>query len=182
MIRLKGGIPMQNNTIRLIRGSLEVPAGDWLRSVNPGDAVRGPLASSVAVEKVWPIEQEVDAREYIAHCHCDYDQEDGSSVVTVKECALEWGVTNHCGEYTPSNTYELGPTMDGYYQYFALASRALSYRATAADVEALANWFEWYGSEYWTGEYFRIDSNNRLYRVYEEIAEDEWEVVGYEIR
>lgn len=68
------------------------------------------------------------------------------------------------------------------YDYEELRDKALSTTATQEDVNALGKWFEHYGNDYWNGEYWEIDSNNSLYPIYREVSEDEFEIVGYEIK
>ena len=71
--------------------------------------------------------------------------------------------------------------MAGRYEYQELVDKALATGAKE-DIEALAEWFEQYGDIYWNGECFEIDRNTSLVPVYEEIAPDEWERVGWEIK
>ena len=70
----------------------------------------------------------------------------------------------------------------GRYDYEELAEKATRYNATKEDIENLAEWFERFGDIYWNGEYYEIDKYNSLYPVYEEVAEDEWERTGWEVR
>ena len=70
----------------------------------------------------------------------------------------------------------------GRYDYEELAAKATSATATKEDIENLAIWFQWYGDIYWNGEYYEIDSSNRLYPVYVEVSPDEREQQGWEIR
>lgn len=72
--------------------------------------------------------------------------------------------------------------MSNRYDYQELEKKALSANATAADIQALAEWFNQYGNDFWTGECFTIDSNHFLYPIYREVGEDEFEVDGWEIR
>ncbi len=67
------------------------------------------------------------------------------------------------------------------YDYNELKNNALNPNATQDDINALGEWFEQYGDEFWNGEYFEIDSEHRLYPQYREIDEDEFEICGYEI-
>lgn len=67
------------------------------------------------------------------------------------------------------------------YNYKELETAALE-NPTAENLAALGEWFEWYGVDFWNGEYFEIDSSNRLYPVYKEVKPDEWERIGWEIR
>lgn len=68
------------------------------------------------------------------------------------------------------------------YNYEELKNKALSPSATKEDINALGEWFEQYGDSFWNGEYYEIDSNNRLYPQYREIDEDEFEITGFEIK
>lgn len=43
----------------------------------------------------------------------------------------------------------------------------------------LGEWFNLYGRDYWNGECYHVDQDNNLYPIQKEIAEDEWEIVGY---
>lgn len=72
--------------------------------------------------------------------------------------------------------------MNTYYDYEELAAKAMAADATQEDINALGAWFEEHGNCYWNGESFEIDSTNRLYPVYQEVEEDEFELTGYEIR
>ena len=71
------------------------------------------------------------------------------------------------------------------YDYQELKEKALSVNATQEDIDNLGDWFERYGDRYWNGEYFTVD-NNRLYPIYKRVDDDEleeqYEIVGYEIR
>lgn len=73
----------------------------------------------------------------------------------------------------------------GRYDYDELKNKALSAEATQEDVNALGEWFEQNSSD-WNGEYYEIDTYNRLYPIYaentDESTEDSYDVVGYEIR
>lgn len=68
------------------------------------------------------------------------------------------------------------------YDYQELKEKALSSDATQEDINALGEWFEQYGYRYWNGEYFSVENGIHLYRIEEEVDEDEWEVKGYELR
>ena len=73
------------------------------------------------------------------------------------------------------------------YSFKELLSAALSPAATDADLPALAEWCDRYGS-CWNGEAYDISDEDQpsgsrmLYPVYREIREDEFEISGYEIR
>ena len=68
------------------------------------------------------------------------------------------------------------------YDYDELKNKALGVDATEEDVNKLGEWFEQYGDEFWNGEYYKVDSDNRLYPQYREVDEDEFEVCGYVIK
>lgn len=70
--------------------------------------------------------------------------------------------------------------MANYYEYEELRKKALS--GNQEDINALGEWFEQYGDRYWNGEYYNADDGMRLFPVYEEAAEDEWELKRYEFR
>ena len=53
--------------------------------------------------------------------------------------------------------------------------------ASEENVNALGEWFDHYGSDYWNGEYYDAD-DLRIYPVYKEVEEDEYEIIGYEVR
>lgn len=54
---------------------------------------------------------------------------------------------------------------------------------TEENLKALAEWFEAYGTEYWNGEFYNVEElDSRLYPIYEEVAEDEHELKGWELR
>lgn len=71
------------------------------------------------------------------------------------------------------------------YDYEELKEKVLSAEATQEDINNLGEWFEQYGDRYWNGEYYSVD-NNRLYPMYRRIDDDEleeqYEIVGYEIK
>lgn len=71
---------------------------------------------------------------------------------------------------------------ENYYNYKKLAEKALAYNASQEDINALGEWFNDYGCKFWNGECFDIDGNHALYPVYKEVDEDDFELVGYEIR
>ena len=69
----------------------------------------------------------------------------------------------------------------GRYDYEDLVSKALSAKATQEDINALGEWFDRFGSEYWNGEYYEIDSNHNIFPVIQMVEEDVFETVGWEI-
>lgn len=68
------------------------------------------------------------------------------------------------------------------YEYEELKNKALSADATQEDVNALGEWFECFGGRYWNGECYSVENGIHLYRIEEEVDEDEWEIKGYELR
>lgn len=74
------------------------------------------------------------------------------------------------------------PAKSDQYDFPELAQKALAPGATPGDLEALADWLAKYDRRSWNGERYEIDAAHSLYPIYEEVAPDEWEIVGYEIR
>ena len=72
--------------------------------------------------------------------------------------------------------------MANYYDYQDLERKALLPCAAQEDIDALGEWFEQFGSRYWNGECYDIDGNRALFPVYREVSEDEYEIIGWEIR
>lgn len=80
--------------------------------------------------------------------------------------------------------------MANYGSYKELRENALKPTATQEDINALGEWFSQYGNMYWNGEYYDISDKEaksgeygfRLYPVYKEVDEDEYELIGWEIR
>jgi len=70
--------------------------------------------------------------------------------------------------------------MVSYYNYKDLRTAAES--GNPDDLNALGEWFERFGMDYWNGECFNADNGVGLYRIYKEVAEDEFEIIGYELR
>ena len=66
------------------------------------------------------------------------------------------------------------------YSYSELLE-AVKANATPDNVDALGAWFEQYGDRYWNGEYYDADGL-RLFPVYVEVDEDQFEITGYEVR
>ena len=66
------------------------------------------------------------------------------------------------------------------YSYSELLE-AVKANETPDNVNALGEWFEQYGDRYWNGEYYDADGL-RLFPVYVEVSEDQFEIVGYEVR
>lgn len=67
------------------------------------------------------------------------------------------------------------------YSYKELLAAATGKSATQTDIDTLGAWFSEFGSEYWNGEYYDADGE-RLFPVYRESEEDQFEVIGYEFR
>ena len=65
-----------------------------------------------------------------------------------------------------------------YYSYQELAEAAL-YDPTPDNLNALGEWFERYGSTFWNGEFFIIDEDHRLFRIWDDDHEN---IIGYELR
>ena len=72
--------------------------------------------------------------------------------------------------------------MANYNDYSELKENALKFGAKQSDVDALGEWFSEHGDDFWNGECFEIDKDHRLYPLYEEVDEDEFELKGFEIR
>lgn len=66
------------------------------------------------------------------------------------------------------------------YSYSELLE-AVEANETPDNVDALGAWFEQYGDRYWNGEYYDADGL-RLFPVYVEVSEDQFEITGYEVR
>lgn len=71
--------------------------------------------------------------------------------------------------------------MVSYYEYEELRKKALN-NGTQEDIDNLGEWFSKYGTIYWNGEYYNLDDGFKLYPVYKEKSDDEFELVGYEIK
>lgn len=67
------------------------------------------------------------------------------------------------------------------YAYEELVAAATKCNATQEDINALGEWFEHYGMCYWNGSCWEVDVKNDicLAQVVKEVAEDEFEVIGY---
>lgn len=66
-----------------------------------------------------------------------------------------------------------------YYNYKSLVAAALAPNATQADIDALGEWFRAYDQRDWNGECYYVDATHRLYPIYREIGEDDYDIVGY---
>lgn len=67
-----------------------------------------------------------------------------------------------------------------YYDYSDL-KKAYDANPSQENLNALGEWFWQHGSDYWNGEYYDAD-NIRIYPIYKEIADDQFDIVGYEAR
>lgn len=66
-----------------------------------------------------------------------------------------------------------------YYSYNEL-KKAVDSAPTQANIDNLGEWFSQFGNAYWNGEVY--DAGDICIKpVYKETAEDEFEIVGYEI-
>lgn len=79
--------------------------------------------------------------------------------------------------------------MSNYGSYKELRENALKPNATQEDISKLGEWFSQYVGIFWNGEYYDISDTGtkgeygfRLYPVYKEVAEDEYELTGWEIK
>ena len=66
------------------------------------------------------------------------------------------------------------------YSYSELLEAAKA-NETPDNVNALGEWFEQYGDQFWNGECYDADGL-RLFPVYVEVSEDQFEITGYEVR
>lgn len=72
--------------------------------------------------------------------------------------------------------------MASQYDYKELREKAVSNNATQEDINALGEWFEQNGySHYWNGECFDAEGYY-LYPIHKQISEEQFEIVGYELR
>lgn len=71
--------------------------------------------------------------------------------------------------------------MSHYYSYAELRAAATAPGATQADIDALGEWFSRYGDRYWNGECYDAEGFEVVPK-YQQIGEDEFEIVGYELR
>ena len=70
----------------------------------------------------------------------------------------------------------------GKYEFEELAAKAMAFGASQEDINKLGEWFSNYGADFWNGESYDIDGSHRLFPVYKETEEEEFEIVGYEVR
>ena len=70
------------------------------------------------------------------------------------------------------------------YMYAELREKAISPEATQEDLSNLAEWLDRCADSKtdWNGECWDIEDGLSLYPLYAEIGQDEYEIVGYEIR
>lgn len=70
------------------------------------------------------------------------------------------------------------------YNYDELLAKALDPKAAQVNIDALGEWFERFGNwrQDWNGEYWAIDGQLRLYPIWEQVDDDDFNCIGYEIR
>lgn len=66
-----------------------------------------------------------------------------------------------------------------YYDYKELETAATAHNAPQTAIDALGEWFEHHGAQYWSGECYTARDGLNLYPVYRELGEDEYEIAGY---
>ena len=69
--------------------------------------------------------------------------------------------------------------MSNRYAYTELRAAAIA-EPNAENLAALGEWFDNYGMDSWNGEYYDADGY-QLRPIYEEVAEDEFERIGWEL-
>lgn len=69
----------------------------------------------------------------------------------------------------------------GKYEYESLRDAALAGGATQEDIDALGEWLYRYNMSEWNGECWDIGGGRRVFPVYRQIDEDDFELVGYRI-
>ena len=67
-----------------------------------------------------------------------------------------------------------------YYDYKDLKA-AVDANPSQENINALGEWFSNWGNDFWNGEYYDAD-DLRIFPVYKEVEEDEFELIGYEAR
>lgn len=72
--------------------------------------------------------------------------------------------------------------MANYESYKELRENALKPNATQEEINEFGKWFSQYGDMFWNGEYYDADDGVRVYPIYREVSEDEFELEGWEIR
>lgn len=72
--------------------------------------------------------------------------------------------------------------MANYEFYKEYRENALKPNATQEEINELGEWFSQYGDMFWNGEYYDADDGVRVYPIYREVGEDEFELEGWEIR
>lgn len=67
------------------------------------------------------------------------------------------------------------------YMYAELEAAALNPCATQAEINALGEWFQQYGEDFWNGQSWTVDEKKGIHiaPIYREIEEDDFEIVGY---
>lgn len=71
--------------------------------------------------------------------------------------------------------------MDNRYNYAELEAAATAYNAPKEAIDALGEWFNNYGMDFWNGEFFTVSESRGLflYPVYKKNGYDDLEVMGY---
>ena len=67
------------------------------------------------------------------------------------------------------------------YSYSELLTAATGPNATQSDIDTLGSWFADFGTQYWNGECYEAGAYN-VFPIFEEVEEDQYEVVRYELR
>lgn len=68
------------------------------------------------------------------------------------------------------------------YSYKELEAAALNTHSQE-DIKALAEWFENFSDyKFWNGECHKVNDQYSLYPIYKQNGEDEFEIVGWELR
>lgn len=62
--------------------------------------------------------------------------------------------------------------------------QAVKENPSEKNVKDLAEWLDYYDPRSWNGEYYDADGHDkiRIFPIYTEIDEDEFEITGYELR
>lgn len=65
------------------------------------------------------------------------------------------------------------------YDFDDLRKKAIAPDATQEDIDRLGYWMSRHGRDSWNGEYYSVDSTHELYPIYKEVAEDDFNLIGY---
>lgn len=73
------------------------------------------------------------------------------------------------------------------YDYEDLRNKAIQPNAKQEDIDALGEWFEEFGYDFWNGEHFDADDGKRLFPIHDEHYDENGEliqadIIGYEFR